>query len=242
MGKLFATTAVLTLLSASAAVAGGGGSPPVAPTPGGMPFALMLGVAVEFGDGQPDVGVTGKVLVAPLSNALVVGGGVTYLFGSQQFGIDASGGVALNGIVVTGGYDFLTQHPQVAVGAGPTFGGGLVCPAGYTLSGGLCYPPAPSDRRVKRDIVHLATLSDGIKLYSFRYLWSETVHVGVMAQDLLEDAEWARAVVIGEDGFYMVDYDRLDLMMVTLDQWNEHGVDAVVLGARPAKFLEPVAA
>jgi hypothetical protein len=201
----------------------------------------MLGVAVEFGDGQPDLGVTGKVLVAPLSNALVVGGGATYLFGSQQLGLDLSGGVALNNLVLTGGYDFLTQNPQFAVGGGASVGGTMTCPSGYYLSGGVCYLGA-SDRRLKRDIVHIATLSDGIKLYAFRYLWSDIVYVGVMAQDLLEDARWRHAVITGEDGFYVVDYDRLDLAMVTLDQWNEHGLDAVVLGSRPAKLLEAEAA
>ncbi len=234
MGKLLATTAVLTLLSATAAVAG---APPVSPTT--SQFTVLLGVGVEFGDGQPDVGVTGKILAAPFAN-VVAGGGATYFPGTQTFGLDLSAGLSLNGIAALGGYDFLTQKPQVSVGFAPVF---TSCPAGFTLDGGVCDPPpSPSDRRVKRDVVHLATLSDGMKLYSFRYLWSDTVYVGVMAQDLLADPRWAHAVSTGEDGFYAVDYDEIDLVMVTLEQWNAFGLDAVVLGERPAEFWTEQAA
>lgn len=242
MNRLLATTALVSVLSVAPALAGTPPPPSVPPSSSGMHFTLMLGVGVEFGDGQPDVGVTGKVLVAPLNNALVVGGGATYLLGSQQLGLDLSGGLALNGVVGTVGYDFLTQRPQVAAGWGPSFGGTLTCPPDYVLNGDMCDYVAHSDRRRKRDIVHLATLSDGLKLYSFRYLWSDIAYVGVMAQDLLDDPRWRRAVITGEDGFYMVDYNQLDLTMVTLEQWNEHGADAVVLGSRPAKFLEAQAA
>jgi hypothetical protein len=63
-----------------------------------------------------------------------------------------------------------------------------------------------------------------------------------MAQDLLEDPRWRHAVLTGEDGFYLVDYDKLDLTMVTLETWNEHGVEAVVLGSRPAELLTAQAA
>jgi len=44
-----------------------------------------------------------------------------------------------------------------------------------------------SDIRLKRDIEHLVTLENGIKVYAFKYLWEDTIRVGVMAQDLLRD-------------------------------------------------------
>lgn len=44
-----------------------------------------------------------------------------------------------------------------------------------------------SDRRLKRDIRHVATRSDGLRLYAFKYLWDDTTYVGVMAQDLLRN-------------------------------------------------------
>jgi hypothetical protein len=63
-----------------------------------------------------------------------------------------------------------------------------------------------------------------------------------MAQDLLEDPRFQHAVSTGEDGFYVVDYDQLDLVMVTLEEWNAHGLDAMVLGSRPAAFQSELAA
>lgn len=77
-----------------------------------------------------------------------------------------------------------------------------------------------SDARLKRDIAHVATRKDGLKLYSFRYLWSDEAYVGVMAQDLLEDPAKREAVSLHENGHYMVDYGSLGLHMVTLDAWQ----------------------
>jgi len=230
VNRLLLTTALLAILPATNALAGNV-NPSVPATINSNHVTFLVGIAAEFGDTKPDVGITGKVLAGPFSN-VVAGGGVTYLFGSQQIGLDLSAGLNLNGATVLGGYDFTTQQPQVSAGYAPVFTT-LTCPARLQLQGTTCYPPS-SDRRLKRGIVHIATLSDGIKLYSFRYAWSDEVYVGVMAQDLLDDPRYAHAVSVGEDGFYRVDYDQLDLVMVTLEQWNEHGLDAVVLGERPA--------
>ncbi len=84
-----------------------------------------------------------------------------------------------------------------------------------------------SDIRLKRDVTHLATLSNGIRLYSFRYLWDETRHVGVMAQDLLADPNLHDAVSLHQSGYYMVDYGRLGLRMVTLEEWRMRGPESV---------------
>jgi hypothetical protein len=67
---------------------------------------------------------------------------------------------------------------------------------------------APSDIRLKRDIVLLETRADGIKVYSFRYKTSEEYYIGVMAQDLL-GTQWESAVGTGPDGMYWVDYSKL---------------------------------
>ncbi len=82
--------------------------------------------------------------------------------------------------------------------------------------------PAPSDLRLKRDITPLVTLDNGLRLYSFRYLWGETTYVGVMAQDLLKSEEYRDAVVVTQAGFYSVRYDRLGLKMITLQEWNRN--------------------
>ena len=87
--------------------------------------------------------------------------------------------------------------------------------------------PQGSDARCKKEIQLLLTLADGMKIYSFQYLWSNETFVGVMAQDLLAHSEWKDAVSIRTDGFYAVDYSKLGLRMTTLDLWNETGMDSV---------------
>ena len=73
----------------------------------------------------------------------------------------------------------------------------------------------PSDMRLKRDIGLLARRGDGLGLYSFKYVWSDTVHVGVMAQEvalLYPDA------VRRDDltGYMAVNYTRLGLQPMIL--------------------------
>jgi outer membrane immunogenic protein len=80
-------------------------------------------------------------------------------------------------------------------------------------------PPAPSDIRLKRDVVLIARLDNGLGIYRYRYVWSDTVYVGVMAQEvalLRPDA-----IVRGSLGDYLrVDYSRLGLKLMTWPQWE----------------------
>ncbi len=89
-----------------------------------------------------------------------------------------------------------------------------------------------SDLRLKRDVTYLATLESGIKVYAFRYLWDDKVHVGVMAQDLLGSAATREAVSTMLGGFYAVNYEMLGLKMTTLDAWRKQGLTSVL--AEPA--------
>jgi outer membrane immunogenic protein len=72
-----------------------------------------------------------------------------------------------------------------------------------------------SDARLKRDIALLARRSDGLGLYRFKYLWSEKVHVGVMAQEV---ALLHPAAVVRDDltGYMAVNYTRLGLQPIVL--------------------------
>ncbi len=74
-----------------------------------------------------------------------------------------------------------------------------------------------SDARLKRDLVPLKKLSDGIQLYRFRYLWSDQLYVGVMAQDVLPVAP--DAVVQGPDGYLRVNYALLGMKLLTWNDW-----------------------
>lgn len=73
-----------------------------------------------------------------------------------------------------------------------------------------------SDRRLKKDIERLGFYAPGIPQYKFKYKdaakYGEGIHIGVMAQDLLEIDPKHPAVTQTDDGFYMVDYDRLGKM------------------------------
>lgn len=78
--------------------------------------------------------------------------------------------------------------------------------------------PYLSDVRVKRDIALLRRLDNGIGLYRFRYLWSDIVYVGVMAQEVASIVP--DAVTRGADGYLRVNYARLGLRMQTWSEWT----------------------
>jgi hypothetical protein len=76
-----------------------------------------------------------------------------------------------------------------------------------------------SDIRLKHDIVELVRLDNGLKLYRYRYLWSDQLYVGVMAQEVAEIVP--EAVLLGADGFLRVDYAKLGLRLMTWDEWED---------------------
>jgi outer membrane immunogenic protein len=76
-----------------------------------------------------------------------------------------------------------------------------------------------SDIRLKRDVTLVGRLDDGLGLYRYRYLWSDTVYVGVMAQEVAlirPDAVVRDAL----DDYLRVDYRRLGLRLMTLPDWD----------------------
>jgi hypothetical protein len=87
--------------------------------------------------------------------------------------------------------------------------------------------PEPSDRRLKRSIRLLTRLHNGLKIYAFKYLWSDVVYVGVMAQDLLQNPTWKDAVMTKANGFYAVNYRMLGLKMTTFAQWKKDGLASI---------------
>jgi hypothetical protein len=87
--------------------------------------------------------------------------------------------------------------------------------SGYTATGSVTF--SFSDVRLKRHIVEVARLHNGIGLYRYRYSWSDQLFVGVMAQEVAEIVP--DAVVRGADGYLRVDYVRLGLKLQTWDEW-----------------------
>jgi len=182
---------------------------------------FMLGMAAEFGDAdsKPAVGITAKILSSNAPNNFVVGGGVTFFPWAEDdnLGLDLSVGYLLPNVVLLGGYDLLRQQLQVSGGWVPTMGDEVVV------------EEEESDYRLKRDIRLLRMGEDGLRFYSFKYLWSDETYVGVMAQDLLTDPQRRQAVKLHADGYYRVNYQSLGLRMATLADWKLRGMSAVTI-------------
>jgi len=66
---------------------------------------------------------------------------------------------------------------------------------------------AVSDRRLKTDIKRVGELPSGIPVYEFRFIGTEDVHRGVLADEVLPIIP--EAVTTDGDGYYMVRYDLL---------------------------------
>jgi len=75
----------------------------------------MLGLALNFGGGETQLGVTAKVLSDDKPEEIVGAAGVSYFF-DGSWGADVGVGYTFDDGAVTLGYDFLNRSPQVAVG------------------------------------------------------------------------------------------------------------------------------
>jgi hypothetical protein len=90
-----------------------------------------------------------------------------------------------------------------------------------------------SDRRIKSDVTQIGQLENGIKIYSFKFIWEDKTRVGVIAQDLLEREDTKAAVLQLSNGLLGVDYTALGLRVATLEQWREAGISAVKADYKP---------
>ena len=91
-----------------------------------------------------------------------------------------------------------TSQSNTSLNLGSGLGGALLGGAMTSLF---------SDIRLKENIKHIGNV-DGVKVYSFNYIWDDVPHVGAMAQDLL-DTKYAHAVHLDKSGYYKVDYSKL---------------------------------
>ncbi|WP_205938366.1 tail fiber domain-containing protein [Rhizobium leguminosarum] len=97
-------------------------------------------------------------------------------------------------------------------GSSGGMGGGSGGDTGGSDPGGS--DPGWSDRRLKTDVRRLGTSPAGIPIYAFRYIWGGPHFVGTMAQDLLLIRP--DAVIQGASDYYRVDYDKLDIRMISI--------------------------
>jgi hypothetical protein len=92
-----------------------------------------------------------------------------------------------------------------------------------------------SDVRVKRDIVAVGQLDNGIGIYRYRYLGNDQAYVGVIAQEVAQIAP--EAVVVGGDGYLRVDYARLGHRLMTWEEWAADADRAVQSGGEEKRRL-----
>jgi hypothetical protein len=69
----------------------------------------------------------------------------------------------------------------------------------------------PSDLRLKHHVHRVGTTVLGLPLYRFKYRGKPETYEGVMAQDVLQ--AMPRAVSMGADGYYRVNYSALGTRM-----------------------------
>ena len=55
----------------------------------------------------------------------------------------------------------------------------------------------------------MGTTAHNLPLYAFRYIGNDDQYEGVMAQDVLK--VMPAAVIVGEDGYYRVNYEMLGI-------------------------------
>jgi len=67
--------------------------------------------------------------------------------------------------------------------------------------------------------VLLKHLDNGLNLYRYRYLWSDTEYVGVIAQEVQRIRPDA-VVAAGPDGYLLVNYGKLGMRLMIWDQWR----------------------
>jgi opacity protein-like surface antigen len=86
-----------------------------------------------------------------------------------------------------------------------------------------------SDKRLKRDVALLSRRDDGVGIYRYRYLWSDEVYVGVMAQEVARIVP--DAVACGADGYLRVNYRRLGLRLMKWDEWEGCKANTLAMAA-----------
>ena len=71
---------------------------------------------------------------------------------------------------------------------------------------------APSDIRLKENIIYLRKSLSGIPIYKFNYIGKSTTYEGTMAQDLSK-LGFNQAVIKNSNGYYSVNYNLIDINM-----------------------------
>jgi hypothetical protein len=131
-------------------------------------------------------------------------GGATALAGGQVGAANALAGGLQNIGNAAFMYNMMRSPTSNITGTGG--GSGLTVPSGFDMGGGANYSLAPSDIRLKTNIVKVGERADGLNVYDFDYIWGGERQRGLMAHevaDVYPDAVGVR------NGYLMVDYSKV---------------------------------
>jgi hypothetical protein len=193
----------------------------------GIEYLWRPNVILNLGYQYVDLGTTGLVASSPngaLTQSVnasgrfqVVSVGLSWLF-------PAPGPAAVDGPKYTKAPQMLVSEPWSGFYAGGHAGSAWGNSENGSYSDSTVFR---SDIRLKRDIALVGRRDDGLGLYSFRYLWSDIVYVGVMAQEVA--LVHPDAIVRGDlDDYLSVDYGRLGLRLMTLSEWDTKSRDGAL--------------
>jgi hypothetical protein len=210
------------------------------------------GISDIAGDGSLTANFATGAITGSFTNmtATPVSGGATIPWNSVALSGSVSTTV-INGVStgnIFSGTAAVTSAPanaaSLAASAAGSFGGGFYGPtanevglswylqdAKGSFAVGIFGAPrvAPSDARLKTDIVAAGRSAGGADLYEYAYLSDPRRFVGVMAQDLMTDPWFADAVLIDNDGLMRVDYGRLGFIPPDFAAMAEAGERAVAI-------------
>ena len=105
---------------------------------------------------------------------------------------------------IASGFGALGAKPFASAGA--KGGGGLL---GNTAPGGQMYGPMASDRSLKENIKKIGESISGLGVYKFNYIGQAKEYIGAMADEVIKIVP--EAAILGDDGFYRVNYDLIDV-------------------------------
>ena len=84
-----------------------------------------------------------------------------------------------------------------------------------------------SEEQIKRNIKLIATLENGLNVYSFQYKSEPTIYVGFLAHDLAQYSKFKHHVIHMGEGHYAIHYEKLGFQTITLKSWQQSGVNAL---------------